>query len=1004
MLIRVILIITLLPFSAIAQYFQQDVKYTIHAALNDVRHQINCDITIFYKNNSSTTLNELYIHLWPNAYADETTPLAEQYFNAGDGRMLTAKESDFGKIDSLRFQVNGEKAEWQILPDHPDVCRINLSKPLAKGDSLILTTPFRVSLPGMNMSRLGHNQQAYYITQWYPKPAVFDKNGWNYFSYIDKGEFYGEFGTFDVFITLPKNYKVAATGLLKDSPEEIEWLHAQDSLTKLIEKFPDTDSFPPSSKEIKTVHFHQANVHDFAWFADKRWNVLSDTMKLSDNRVISVNTFFNNRQVTYWKNVNAILKKAINHYSENIDVYPYDAVTVVDVGYADGAGMEYPMITTIGTPYSKKSFENTIAHEVGHNWFYGILGNNERCHPWMDEGMNKYFDVKYLYKYYPNDSTGIGIRVTNKKVIRSKKWKLPTDKKLLFNYLLAARTNEDQSPDLCSEQYNLKVYSQDIYHKTEVSLNYLRTVLGDTLFSKCIKDYYSAWKFKHPDPMDMKMSFEKSSGKKLDWFFDDLQMSRKKIDYSISGVKVKDDSIFVKIKNRGQIQAPVKMSSLKNDSVYYHVWTEGFEGKKSVALRKSGADKVFIDAEANMPEIFTNNNFSKTKGLFKKCGKTEFIFGTSVEKTGTNRIYYSPVAGWNNYNGLMAGGVFHNYSFLEKRFEYRLMPMYAFGTKDIAGGGDLAYHIYPMGKIYRVTIRSGISRYAFANDLYEAPNDGFIHESKLHFTKVDSRIVLSLREKHENKNILNELTFRYVYINRDLPYGYNYSEQKLATNYFQAEYSHRNTNPLERGHLKITATGNEDYIQAGAEIKKFINYNTAKKGFEARAYAGYMNITGTLPYGMEHRMSLGGKMGTEDYLFDEVFLGRSEETGILSNQFTSDYAGFKSPTSFYRLAQEWMMGVNVSTTLPGMIPFRLFASVGSFNDHPIADITGNISWELGVDLPIIKDIFIISLPFAYSEDIKYGLEKQNLEGVKAIRFEIHLKNLNPLDYIKNSNR
>lgn len=129
-----------------------------------------------------------------------------------------------------------------------------------------------------------------------------------------------------------------------------------------------------------------------------------------------------------------------------------------------------------------------------------------------------------------------------------------------------------------------------------------------------------------------------------------------------------------------------------------------------------------------------------------------------------------------------------------------------------------------------------------------------------------------------------------------------------------------------------------------------------------------------------------------------------EDTDILAKQFVSDYAGFKSPTSFYRLAEEWMAGINVSTTLPGMIPFRLFASVGSFNNHPIADVSGNISWELGVDLPIIKDIFIISLPFAYSDDIEYALEKQDLKGVKAIRFELHLKNLNPLDYIKKSNR
>ena len=173
-------------------YFQQDVKYTINVTLNDKKHLLTGSEDIYYKNNSTTTLNELYFHLYPNAYKNNSTTLAKELFNIGDNIFLESENKDLGYIDSLEFKVNGVPAEWNLLQDTIDICRIKLPKPLQPGDSIHITTPFKVKIPNHRLSRLGHNAQAYFITQWFPKPAVFDKNGWNYFSYLDKGEYYSE--------------------------------------------------------------------------------------------------------------------------------------------------------------------------------------------------------------------------------------------------------------------------------------------------------------------------------------------------------------------------------------------------------------------------------------------------------------------------------------------------------------------------------------------------------------------------------------------------------------------------------------------------------------------------------------------------------------------------------------------------------------------------------------------------------------------------------------------
>ena len=148
-------------------------------------------------------------------------------------------------------------------------------------------------------------------------------------------------------------------------------------------------------------------------------------------------------------------------------------------------------------------------------------------------------------------------------------------------------------------------------------------------------------------------------------------------------------------------------------------------------------------------------------------------------------------------------------------------------------------------------------------------------------------------------------------------------------------------------------------------------------------------------------MNLTGKSGIEEYLFDEVFLGRTEKNGILSKQYLNDYAGFRTPTFFYRLSEKWMIGFNATTSLPGLIPFRIFVNTGIFDNSDDGGTYGKVSWELGVDLPIIKDIFVISLPFAYSDDIKYLIDKEKLKPLDLIRFELHLNMLNPLNFIKN---
>ena len=193
---------------------------------------------------------------------------------------------------------------------------LNLTEPLKPGEKITITTPFKVKIPIGKFSRLGHIKQQYQITQWYPKPAVFDKNGWHPIPYLNQGEFYSEFGSFEVKITLPENYVVGATGDLQEA-SEIVWLDSLARKTKYITEFPEDNSFPPSSKKLKTLTFKQSQVHDFAWFADKRYNVLKGSVKLPNSeKEVTTWVMFTNQYAEFWTKSILYVNDAVYYYSK----------------------------------------------------------------------------------------------------------------------------------------------------------------------------------------------------------------------------------------------------------------------------------------------------------------------------------------------------------------------------------------------------------------------------------------------------------------------------------------------------------------------------------------------------------------------------------------------------------------------------------------------------------------------------------------------------------------
>jgi hypothetical protein len=462
-------------FAQSSNYWQQKVDYTISVKLNDMEKTLDGFVSFSYQNNSPDTLHFIWIHLWPNAYKNDKTAFSEQMLQIGRTDFYFSDDDKKGYINQLDFKVDQHTVATVDHPLHQDIIKLILPKPLLPGNKTMIETPFHEKLP-FNFSRGGFRDSSFQITQWYPKPAVYDQCGWHEMPYLDQGEFYSEFGSFDVKIVLNKDFKIAATGILIDSTTD---------------------------QHLRTMHYYQDSIHDFAWFADKNYTIDHDTLQLK-SKIIDVYAYHYKDSASKEMPFIDLIKSAIISKSEWIGEYPYKIVTVVESSNNGSSGMEYPTITLIDKTRDKENLQFIINHEVGHNWFYGILGSNERSHPWMDEGLNTYYDKKYENSAF---NKYLSHQIDNLEFLKNK---IPSSISDLATETIC-KIKKDQPITTSAEAFSTVNYDLIAYNKTGLWMQELENNLGNTTLDSLMHLYFEKWKFKHPQPEDFKSIFSKNA-------------------------------------------------------------------------------------------------------------------------------------------------------------------------------------------------------------------------------------------------------------------------------------------------------------------------------------------------------------------------------------------------------------------------------------------------------------------------------------------------------------
>ena len=476
-------------------YWQQHVDYKMEIDMDVESYQYKGKQTLVYTNNSPDVLNRVYYHLYLNAFQPGSEmDIRSRTIADPDGRVgdriskLLPNEIGYIKVNSLK--QNGKTIKHETVGT---VLEVELAKPIQPGESVTFKMDFDAQVP-VQIRRSGRNNKdgvALSMTQWYPKLAEYDFEGWHADPYIGR-EFHGVWGDFDVKLTIDKDYVVGGTGYLQD-----------DVKTK---------------GKKKTLHFVAPMVHDFTWAADPEY--IHDTMQVPDGPLLHFyyKSTLDAEKQENWKKLQPKTVELMQYFSEHIGKYPYDQYSVIQGG--DG-GMEYAMCTLITGGRSYGSLVGVTAHEMAHTWFQFLLATNEAKHEWMDEGF-----TSYISDYAMNE-----VMEQNKENPASGSYR---------SYIALAKSEYEQPLTTHADRYTYnQAYSVSAYSKGEVFLAQLGYVIGEDNLKKTIKKYFNDFAFKHPKPLDIIRSAEKVTDFELDWYLIDFAQTTNTIDYAVKSVEDK---------------------------------------------------------------------------------------------------------------------------------------------------------------------------------------------------------------------------------------------------------------------------------------------------------------------------------------------------------------------------------------------------------------------------------------------------------------------------------
>lgn len=906
---------------------------TIDAKLDYKNSELQIQQEIKYFNTSKTNLDTLYFHNWPAAFKDRKTPLSKRLIENFDKSLYFSKSKYRGNssVKSITSYTNSN--HWFIDKKTPDIIGVVLNKSLQPKDSIVLNFIYVTKIPSDTYTGYGKKGNTYNLRFWYISPVVFDEN-WQMMSNLDMDDLYIAPSDYSIKFTLPQG------------------MHINTDLkhTKTIK--------PPYSVH----HLTGKNRTDI----EINLNVINDFTAFETSPKIITN--LNNNDLNI-KLKTDILKRELNFIKSHLGKYPFDSLLVHKISYEKNPIYGLNQLPKIFNPFNE-AFEWDIKmfKALTRNYLEKTIIVNRRKDAWIIDGIQSFLMMRYVEQYYPevkamgNISKIWGIR--SYQIAR-----LNFNDKYAFVQQFAARKNYDQPLSLQADSlsnFNRKIVNK---YKAGLGLQYLDEYLNDSIVFTSIKQFYKQSKFKKTSSNLFKKIITQKTDKNLNWFFGDYINSKKKIDYTIKKVKKTKDSILVTIKNKRNFTVPVALYGIKDKEIKFRKWITDIDTTATITIAKGNFDRLSLNYENIYPELNLNNNWKNLNpSLLNRPISLRFL--KDIDNPYYNQVFYNLEYDYNYYDGLILGIRLTNQTLFKKKWLYKITPTYSTTSRQLTGSFSLLFeHLPEETSIYK--IRSGIGGRLF----HYAPN--------LSYKSLRPFVGISFKRKSLRDVGGKSLFARYVFIEKEtVPNTPQQESDKYGV--FNLRYSASKPDIIKGFGYSADFQLGENFSKLAA-VFRYRKLTDSNRQYDIRAFFGsflYNNTSSTyFNFALDR---------PTDYLFDYNYLGRSEESGFLSQQIIVSEGGFKTKFSD-PYANQWMLSTNGSISIWRWI--EAYADAGYFknkNSNPV------FKYDSGIRLNFIHNFLEVYFPVQSS----LGFELEQPHYSSKIRFVLTLDPKRIYNFVK----
>ncbi len=881
----------------------------IVAELDNKEHMLQIQQKITYKNTTEATLDTVYFLDWANSFSSKTTPLAQRFSENFQSNFHFEKDENRGK--TLLYSVSNENfttLPWQ-RGNEDDILKAIPAQPIAPGESYTFNFVYEVKLPDAKFTRYGYLKNGdYNLNYWFISPAAYDQ-GWQVYSNKNLDDFYMDPSHFSIQFKIPEQFHLTSD------------LNVQDVYEQNGFK---TVTLRGNYRNAATIYLEQQTLFEA---------IITDDLE--------VYTSIDDKGL--YPPLKAIqVDRIVKFLEKELGPYPFEKMVISNEDYSQNPAWGLNQLPNFIRPFPDGfQFDIEQLKTIAGNYIKNTVNVNPRDEHWFLSGMQIYLMMKYTDLYYPDMKiVGSLSKVFGIRWFHASQLDFNDQYSLL--YMNSARLNLDQPPATPKDsliKFNAQIASG---YKTGVGLHYLSNYLNDSVVSESIKEFYSSNLLKPADVNAFKEIVSSNANKDTDWFFEEYIGTNKKIDYKIKKIEEVGDSLEITIKNRRENTMPFPLYGMYKKNVISKQWQNGFDSTSTITIPAYGIDRVAIDYEQNIPEFNKRNNYRKVKGLFKKPLQVRLF--QDVEDPEYHQLFVMPVFEYNLYDGLTMGPRMYNKTVLAKNFIFKIDPLYGFTSKTIVGGGNLSYrHPFENSKLSFLRFGTSYNRFSY--------NEG------LFYTRFNVNSTMAFREKNLRGNKRHFINMRNVFVKRDINLDIVTPEEPNY-NVFNAQYVYSDVNLIDHFRAKFDYEISDKFQKVHTTIeyrKLFLN----NRQIDLRLFGGLF-LSNSEPANSNY-FSYALDRPT-DYLFDYNYYGRSEDTGLFSQQIILAEGGFKSKLE-PAFANRWMVTLNASTNIWKWI--HAYGDVGMLHNNPGGT---KAVFDTGIRANLVTDYFELYFPL-YSSNV-----------------------------------